>query len=384
MNSQQYDIIVIGGGAIGLSAAYHCAQAQKRVLLLEQFEFINDMHSSKGNARFFRLIYSDVMLCNLARTSLALWRELENKSQQKLFDRTGVLFYGVGGEKLHLGDLTELPRVMSSLGIAYEEFDSRSLQKRFPVLNSISDETVGIYQEDAGILHAQKILQTLRKLAQENGADLHENESVKSVHSHQSDGLITVHTSRAKYQAQKAILAPGAWTNEILKHLDVKLNLEAWLMTYARYSIDSERYRYPMWCFFGNNNYSGLPLVAPSGQMKVLIDFTRAKYESPKDCSFEPDLDMVRLMNTFLKENFHGVAIEPSAVKTCFYTMTPDENLILDFVPGHENIVLFTGGTGQAFKFVPLLGHILSQLTLAGKTEYNIDAFSILRPGILA
>ncbi len=53
MNSQQYDIMVIRGGAIELSAASHCAQAQKRVLLLEQFKFINDKSQFQRNCMFF-------------------------------------------------------------------------------------------------------------------------------------------------------------------------------------------------------------------------------------------------------------------------------------------------------------------------------------------
>ena len=64
--------------------------------------------------------------------------------------------------------------------------------------------------------------------------------------------------------------------------------------------------------------------------------------------------------------------------------MTPDHNFVLDRIPGHDNIALFSGGTGQAFKYTPLFGKILSQLALAGKTEYNIADFSIHRPGILA
>ena len=55
-----YDVIVVGGDPIGLFAAHQWARAGKKVLLLEQFEFFNERASSKGDSRFFRIIYADV------------------------------------------------------------------------------------------------------------------------------------------------------------------------------------------------------------------------------------------------------------------------------------------------------------------------------------
>ena len=144
-----------------------------------------------------------------------------------------------------------------------------------------------------------------------------------------------------------------------------------------------------MWFFFGQpdgkdkNLYSGLSPVSPRGQIKVGGDFTEAVYDSPEDCTFDPDPEMLNLTGRFLDSTLNGVNSRPIDPQTCIYTMTPDLNFVLDFVPGYENIVLFTGGTGQGFKFTPIIGTILSQLVLAGETEYNIRPFSIHRAGIL-
>ena len=62
MSPTRYDIIVVGSGAIGLSAAYHCAMAGKKVLLIEQYDLFNDRASSKGLSRFFRIVYADPLL----------------------------------------------------------------------------------------------------------------------------------------------------------------------------------------------------------------------------------------------------------------------------------------------------------------------------------
>ena len=63
------------------------------------------------------------------------------------------------------------------------------------------------------------------------------------------------------------------------------------------------------------------------------------------------------------------------------YDLTADRNFILDTIPGHPRIGLFVGA-GHAAKFAGLIGHILADLAIDGRTGYPIEAFSIDRPAI--
>jgi glycine/D-amino acid oxidase-like deaminating enzyme len=56
---------------------------------------------------------------------------------------------------------------------------------------------------------------------------------------------------------------------------------------------------------------------------------------------------------------------------------------VLDVVPGHQNVVIFTGDCGNAFKFTPLIGSILADLAVTGSTQHDIGGYSITRPGIM-
>ena len=91
-----YDVIVVGGGPIGLSAAYQCAIKQnKKVLVLEEFEPGNNRGSSPGYSRQFRICYSEENLCSLAIKTSSKWDELMLElTDNTLLQRTGTLWFG--------------------------------------------------------------------------------------------------------------------------------------------------------------------------------------------------------------------------------------------------------------------------------------------------
>jgi len=59
LSDHVYDVIVIGGGAVGLGAAYECAKADRSTLVLEKGNLYNSAGSSGDLARMFRTMYAD-------------------------------------------------------------------------------------------------------------------------------------------------------------------------------------------------------------------------------------------------------------------------------------------------------------------------------------
>ena len=52
----------------------------------------------------------------------------------------------------------------------------------------------------------------------------------------------------------------------------------------------------------------------------------------------------------------------------CFYTMTPDEHFIIDYVPNSKRCLFAAGFSGHGFKFMPVIGQALSDLAVDNKT----------------
>ena len=74
-------------------------------------------------------------------------------------------------------------------------------------------------------------------------------------------------------------------------------------------------------------------------------------------------------------------ALEPQLKKhvACMYTLTPDEHFVLDIHPESPAVVLGAGFSGHGFKFATVVGEILTELALDGKTQQPIEFLGLSR-----
>src|ERR1700761_2057059 len=130
----EYDVVVIGGGAMGLSAAYHCAKAGQRVLVLERFNFFNQSGSSNDLVRMFRTMYTQDFMADLAKASIGLWSDLETDAGEQLILMSGLLNFGdptysSGPEGTLLAPIKNLER----LGMAYRTLTAAEIMAEYPL-----------------------------------------------------------------------------------------------------------------------------------------------------------------------------------------------------------------------------------------------------------
>src|SRR5256885_12818781 len=94
-NARQYDVIVVGLGAMGSATLYHLAKRGVRVLGLEQFSPLHDQGSSHGDSRLIRETYFEHPLyVPLVQRAHELWRALEAASGTSLLTMDAGLMIG--------------------------------------------------------------------------------------------------------------------------------------------------------------------------------------------------------------------------------------------------------------------------------------------------
>src|ERR1700712_5199347 len=83
------DLLVIGGGGMGLFKAYHAAERSERVVVLERGRIGDPQTASYGRTRSFRNDYLDAAYTRLAHEAFRLWGEFEARTETKVLVRCG-------------------------------------------------------------------------------------------------------------------------------------------------------------------------------------------------------------------------------------------------------------------------------------------------------
>ena len=93
---------------------------------------------------------------------------------------------------------------------------------------------------------------------------------------------------------------------------------------------------------------------------------------APEEVSREITDDDVRRVETFVRERLPALRTPRIDARTCMYTMTPDEHFIIDRHPEHPQVAFAAGFSGHGFKFSSVVGEILADLAVEGRTRWDI------------
>lgn len=368
-----WDAIVIGLGGVGSAAAFHMADAGYRVLGLDQHPAVHSFGSSHGKTRIIRQAYfEDASYVPLLRRAYELWDGLGQATGQQLFHRTGLVEMGPANGVVIPGVL----RSASIHGLDVESLPMVELQRRWPGF-ACREDWRAVIEHDAGYLRVEECVAAHLSQAARASATLRHQQAVRSW-AVEGDG-VAVTTDDGIERAGRLVIAGGPWSGPLLGQIGVPLQVlrkhQYW------YSPKQNGYRqcegFP--CFFHETPagyFYGFPSLDDSG-VKAARHSGGTKIGQPTTEHPVDDEDRL-LVEHYLSEFLPGLGNRLTTQLGCYYTVTADENFIVDLHPEHEQVVVVAGLSGHGFKFTSVLGELASQLAIEGKT--SLDA-SFLRIG---
>jgi monomeric sarcosine oxidase len=371
-----YDVIVLGAGVAGSATAYQLAKQKKKVLVLEQFDFLHKFGSSHGGSRIFRHAYEDQRYVKLAQAADELWVQLEKDSDEKLLTRTGGL--DIGTKNFH--ELTTIQHALTQAGRPFEVLDASDVSRRFPAFK-LRDDQVAIYQKDAGVLAATRCVNAMLRTAAQYGAVLQSQEPVEMVKFGQH---VEVKTVKGYYSAERLVICAGPWLGKVMKELDLPLHVEQQQVLYVTVKNGHLHTPNAMPLFINRDPAAevyGFPLFDHPTAIKI-SDHANAPTIDLDKRSF--DLMQPWEQNTIKRAQSFLPHIVGDLVhfELCLYTKTPDEHFILDLHPAHNNVAIAGGFSGHGFKFGPVLGEIMRDLVTGGTSRHDLSLFKLERFGI--
>lgn len=375
------DVIVVGLGSMGASATYQLAHRGVRVLGLDRFTPPHGRGAHAGGSRIIRFAYAEgpdyVPL--LQRTDI-LWRAVEEEAGVELVTRTGGLNLGPPGGMIAGGALISAQQH----GLDHALLDAAEVRRRFPVF-SPGDDEVAVYEDAAGLVRPEAAITAYLRLATAAGAQVRYGVPVTGWQA--DSGGVTVQTADGPLSADRLVLCPGAWAPQLLTDLAVPLRVERRVQHY--FQPPDERFepgQFPVWIweYLPGAAAYGLPALA-GGDFPGGVKAAFHQLQDPADADVgaaeatPAEGDEVRVwLSTRLPLL---AASEWLGGKQCLYTLTPDEHFMLGRHPVHPQVAMAAGFSGHGFKFVPVVGEILADLTVHGVTEQPIGLFDPARFG---
>ena len=383
-----YDVIVIGGGSIGLATANDLGKRKASTLVLEKYAFLNQDGSSAGFSRQYRIPYPEEYMVKMALEAHPLWDALEAETGQKLLDTVGTLWFGDPNVHSTEGNIGEAEKSLQSQGVKYQSLSATQVEDQY-FFKKLPPTYKGLFQPDGASIDLAQTLKTLLELNKKHeSVTLKEHSDVTAIKYHNNIFHVSI-SGGATYTSAKLVITPGPYINDILKLLGFDINVTYWEMSSAYFKKTKPNIQYPTWFVFQNpindngNQFYGFPGVTWDypDYIRVAPDFVIKPLTNPNQRTGKPNARELGFTADWVKTHMTGLEPVPAYTSTCLIALSnlKDKELVLDFappyIPGHEHIVIY--GTGWAAKFIPLLGKIMSQLILDGKTPYDISPFQL-------
>jgi len=377
-----YDYIVIGLGTAGSSTCMALAQRGTKVLGLDAHHPPHQSGSHHGESRSIRRAYLEgSAYVPMAMRSWELWRRLERDSGTQLLIKTPNVTIGPDDCPAVSGFLASARRY----DIPHQSLTAAELRRRWPVFTLPESYAAGL-EVEAGILFAEQAVRCMLFEAQKAGADLLYNQPIRAWK--QDGNKVTVSTTKTSYDCKRLLLAGGVRNQVLCKgmiSLIPKRIPVHWVLAPDPELFQLGLYPVNFWQVPGSvgktdSDYAefySLPALTHGSRIKAAPHNNLADADPEDVLKNASPMEDQRLRH-FLRSHIPALAGATARVDTCFYSMTPDGDFLIDWLPQHDRVAV-VALAGHGFKFAPVLGLMLADLLQDRRSEFDLNMFSLSR-----
>ena len=368
---------------MGSATCYYLSKRGYNVLGLEQFDISHEFGSHAGQSRIIRKAYFEHPdYVPLLERAYQNWRTLERETGERVYFKTGLLYAGHPTNEI----ITGVERSAAMFNIDLDQLNTIAAADKFPAFRFPGNFEI-LFEPEAGFITPEKAIRLYAREAEKNGATIHTNE--KLIEWKKDGGTIIVSTDKNTYDCNKLIITAGAWAGKMIPGLTDKIKVTrqfvAWIGT--KNDTQFELNKFPCWMIGDDKKhgcYYGFPLLdtkkfgEPAG-LKLAHHFPH-EITDPDNVNRQTTEKDIENIKYCLDKYLPGVFESVLSTKICLYANSPDENFIIDKLPGYEeNVSVACGFSGHGFKFASVVGEILADLAISGKTNLPIQFLAAKR-----
>lgn len=364
---QTADVVIIGGGIVGSSIAYHLTAAGCRSVIVLERESATGKGSTGKSMGGVRAQFSTPVNIQMSLYAIPFYASFEERLGYPCDYRPqGYLFCAT--HERHMAYLRTNYETQVALGLENVRLmNGDEIRAMFPQLRG-DDIVGGSFCTTDGFVDPYSAMNGFMAWATDHGATLSKNGAVTGIIRDQK-GIAGVETTRGAFSTRKVVNCAGPWAAGIARMAGVDLPVTP----LRRMLVPSEP-------------FDQFPHTAP-----MIIDMSNGFHFRPESRGFllawndpeetpgfktEFEPAFVEKILTRAADRvpcFANLPVNPKRAWAGLYEMTPDHHPILGEAPGVPGFFLANGFSGHGVMHAPATGKILSDLILEGRTEL-IDA----------
>src|SRR5579859_2479170 len=357
------DVVIIGGGIVGSSIAWHLTHAGCRNVLVIERESSQGKGSTGKSMGGVRAQFSTPVNIQMSLYSIPFYANFEDVVGHPADYRPqGYLFLAT--KESHLAYLRDNFERQKKLGLKTARLISaEEIRAMLPQLRA-DDVLGGSFCSTDGFVDPYSVMNGFMASAAVHGATLWKKSEVTGI-SRAMSGAFSVATTRGPVSTRTVVNAAGAWAAQIAAFLGVDLPVEPLRrMLVPSEPFDDFPHSSPMIIDMSNGFH-----FRPEGRSFLLA------WNDPEETpGYKTDFDpaFVEKILTRAADRvpvFDNVPVNPKRAWAGLYEMTPDHHPVLGPVPEVPGFYLANGFSGHGVMHAPATGKILADLILRGKTD---------------
>jgi sarcosine oxidase subunit beta len=366
---QVADVVIIGGGVIGLSIAYHLGQRKAgKIVLLEKGQLGEG--STSRCVGGIRTQFSTEINILFSLESMKTFDHFEEEfGVNPEFRRIGYLFLATTTSEMEV--FKENVILQKRFGIPVEWLDSDEIRRRYPYLK-MDDILAGTFCAWDGYAGPSEVLSGFAQGAKRAGVEIYEGTEAEEILVNKGR-VMGVRTSGGEISSPLVVNAGGPYASLVAEMAGIHIPVRPLRrQVFVTAPFDLADRTVPLTIDFHRGWYfrqevDGLLLSGP-------LD---------KEPSFNTSTDYEAMVEASENAIYRVPALEKARIARGWaglYEISPDNHAILGKVPGVEGFILANGFSGHGFQHSPAVGKVISELIVDGKaTTIDISSLSIDR-----
>jgi len=376
------ETVIIGGGCVGTSIAYHLAKKGSPGVVLLEKEHLAWGATGKSSAIVNMGVWNASRpLMRMLVESIETFRNFSDRiGGNSFFTQTGWM--GVAGSAQAVR-VEKTARLQREIGADSQLISAAEVKKIEPRIFT-DDLTLAIYEPTSGYADPVETTNSFARQAEKNGAQVLTGVQVTRIIT-EHDRVSGVDTNLGRIEAARVVNAANIWAKRLFAELKVNVPIEPTRKqvclfkrpsTFGKQHMITDDFVSDLYMkpegdqtLVGEIEAPGLPIADPDNYNEGL-DADRVLRYSEKIVHRFPDM---------------GAAISRGGYSGP-YDVSPDGHPILGEVPGIRGLYCAVGMSGHGFRFSPETGRLVAEFIVDGKTtgvdikEFRLSRFSEGKP----